>query len=65
MSLLGLDQTPEEIEKSAAIAKQANVVFILSLISILFCCLGGLIATVMANRAKDEAAAGNLSAAQS
>ena len=64
MSLLGLDQTPEETEKTAAILKQANIVFILSLISILFCCLGGIIASIMANRAKDDAAAGNLASAQ-
>ncbi len=63
-SLLGLDSTPEEAAKAASIAKQANVVFILSLISILFCCLGGIIASVMANRAKDDAAAGNVESAQ-
>jgi uncharacterized membrane protein len=65
MSLLGIDQTPEDAARQAAIVKKANTIFILSLVSVLFCCIGGIIASVVANRAKNDAAAGNLSSAES
>ncbi len=65
MSYLGIDLTPEEAARQVAIQKKANTVFILSLISILFCCIGGIAASIVANRAKNDAAAGNLSSAES
>jgi hypothetical protein len=65
MSLLGIDQTPEEAARQAAIQSKANTIFILSLISILFCCIGGIAASIVANRAKNDAAVGNLSSAES
>lgn len=64
MSILGLEQTPEQAAEATAIGKQANVILVLSAISILFCCLGGVVATYMAYRAKEEADAGNIEAAQ-
>lgn len=65
MPLLGIDQTPEDAARQAAISSKANTIFILSLISILFCCAGGIAASIVANRAKNDAAAGNLESAES
>lgn len=65
MSLLGIDQTPEDAARQAAIASKANTIFILSLISILFCCIGGIAASIVASRAKNDAAIGNLDSAES
>ncbi len=65
MSLLGIDQTPADAEHQAAVIKKANTIFILSLISILFCCVGGIAASIVANRAKNDAIAGNLVSAES
>ena len=64
MPMLGLDQTPEDADRNAAIAKRANAIFIASLFSILFCCIGGVLASVMAHRAKQEADAGNFESAE-
>lgn len=64
MSLLGLEQTPEEAARQAAAAKLANTVFIASLVSILFCCLGGIIASMIAHQAKQEAEMGNVDSAR-
>ena len=65
MAILGIENTPEELARQVAIEKKANGIFIASLISILFCCLGGIIASVLANRARNDAAAGNLDSAES
>ncbi|MEO8650273.1 MAG: CD225/dispanin family protein [Acidobacteriota bacterium] len=65
MSLLGIDNTPEDAVRQAAVQSKANTIFILSLVSILFCCIGGIAASIVANRAKNDAAAGNLSSAES
>lgn len=65
MSLLGIDQTPEDVAKQAATQSKANTIFILSLVSIFFCCVGGIAASIVANRAKNDAAAGNLDSAES
>lgn len=65
MSLLGIDQTPEDAARQVAIQKKANTIFILSLVSILFCCIGGIAASIVANRAKNDADAGNLTSAES
>ena len=64
MSQLGLDQSPEESAKQAAIAKRANIVMIVSAISILFCCVGGIVATYLAGKAKQDADVGELQAAE-
>ncbi len=69
MPILDLDdklpeQAASEAAELAAVSKQANTILVISVISILFCCLGGAVATYMANRAKQEADAGNLAAAQ-
>lgn len=69
MSFLDLEDKPPqqaamEAAELAAVSKQANTILVVSAISILFCCLGGAVATYMAYRAKQEADAGNLAAAQ-
>ena len=64
MSLLGIDQTPEDAARQAAVAKRANAIFIASLISILFCCLGGIIASIIAHRSKNDAEVGNVDSAE-
>ena len=65
MAILGIENTPEDEARQAAIEKKANGIFIASLISILFCCVGGIIASILANRAKNDAASGNLDSAES
>jgi hypothetical protein len=65
MSLLGIDQTPEDMARQSAVISMANGIFIASLFSILFCCIGGIIASIVANRARNDAAAGNLHSAES
>jgi len=65
MAILGIDNTPEDQARQAAIEKKANGIFIASLVSILFCCLGGIIASIIANRARNDAASGNLASAES
>ncbi|MBX3293146.1 MAG: CD225/dispanin family protein [Acidobacteria bacterium] len=65
MSILGIDQTPADIERQAAITKKANTIFILSLFSIIFCCAGGIAASIVANRARNDAAIGNVDSAES
>jgi flagellar basal body-associated protein FliL len=64
MSLLGIDQTPEDAARQAAAAKRSNAIFIASLISILFCCLGGIIASIIAHGARTDAEAGNIDSAE-
>ncbi len=69
MPILDLDdklpeQAASEATELAAVSKQANTILVISAISILFCCLGGAVATYMAYRAKQVADAGNLAAAQ-
>ena len=64
MSYLGIEPTPEEAARQLPAENKANTIFILSLVSILFCCLGGIIASVIANQAKSEAGAGNLESAE-
>ncbi len=65
MSLLGIEQTPEDAARQMAVQNKANTIFILSLVSILFCCIGGIAASIVASRAKNDAAAGNLDSAES
>ena len=65
MPYLGIDSTPEDLARQEAIAKRANTIFILSLISILFCCVGGIAASILAGRAKNDAAAGQVDSAES
>ena len=64
MALLGIDQSPEDAARQAAVYSKANTIFILSLVSILFCCVGGIAASIVANRAKNDAAAGNIASAE-
>lgn len=69
MSLLSnLDVSDEANAANAArqlaLEKRANGIFIASLISILFCCLGGLISSYIAYGAKNDAAAGDLDLAE-
>jgi heme/copper-type cytochrome/quinol oxidase subunit 2 len=71
MSFLGLEEEKIEPEKSvqqkqeaAALAEQANTIFIVSCISLLFCCLGGAIATYFAYNAKQDANMGNAEGAK-
>lgn len=60
---LGLDQLPEDAAKQAQALKTANVIMIISAVSILFCCVGGILATWFASQAKQDADAGDLKAA--
>jgi hypothetical protein len=64
MSLLGIDKTPEEQAEIARVEKLANSIFIASIISILFCCLGGAVATYFAHQAKQDAASGEVDLAK-
>jgi hypothetical protein len=45
------EPTPEKITTDQKLAKSANTVFLLSLISILFCCIGGIISSIFAYQA--------------
>ncbi len=65
MAILGIESTPEDQARQAAIESKANGIFIASLISIIFCCVGGIIASILANRARNDAAIGNLDSAES
>ena len=76
MSFLGLDdkerssrspnfQTPDvRTAEEKAVIRQADNMFILSVISVLFCCTGGLIASYFAYQGKQDANAGNELGAQ-
>ena len=64
MSILGIDKTPEEQAEIARLESQANAIFIASIISILFCCLGGAIATYFAHQAKQDIATDNIDGAK-
>ena len=64
MPLLDVEGNPEELGRRAAMAKRANNIFIASLVSILFCCIGGIVASILANRAQKDVDAGNLDSAQ-
>jgi hypothetical protein len=64
MSTLGLDRSETEATELEAIGKKANNIFIASIISVLFCCLGGCLATYFSYQAKQDADAGNLHEAQ-
>jgi hypothetical protein len=65
MSTLGIDQTPADAARQEAVSKKANTIFILSLVSILFCCVGGIAASIVANRAKNDVQVGNIDSAES
>lgn len=65
MAVLGINNTPEDHARQTAIERKANGIFIASLISILLCCIGGIIASILANRARNDAASGNLDSAES
>lgn len=69
MSILNLQQKTPEVEVAdaaqlAAVSRQANTILAISVISMLFCCLGGIIATYKAYMAKQDADAGDISAAK-
>ena len=53
-----------EISAADAIRKKADTTLLLCAISLLFCCIGGLLGTYVAYRAKQDANAGNLAAAE-
>lgn len=68
MSMLGIggdEISPERAAEIAVIGKRADNIFIASIVSVLFCCLGGLVATFFAHRAKQDVAAGNVEGAKS
>ena len=52
------------ISPADAVRKKADTTLLLCAISLLFCCLGGLLGTYVAYRAKQDADAGNLAAAE-
>lgn len=69
MPFLDLEEKAPELAAAeaaelAAVSNKANTILVISAISILFCCLGGCIATYMAYKAKQDADAGNIAAAQ-
>lgn len=59
MPMLDFDEKTSE-----QLARQANNIMIGSAISILFCCLGGVVATYIAHNAKYDALAGDFDAAK-
>jgi uncharacterized membrane protein len=61
--MLGIEDSPEQLAEQYRVEKKANNIFIASLISLLFCCIGGIIATYFANQAKNDAALGNIDSA--
>jgi hypothetical protein len=65
MPILNMDQSPEDAARQVAVLNRANAVFIASIISVLFCCVGGIIAAIIANQAKTEAANGDIHRAES
>lgn len=76
MSFLGLDdkersrgpgnsQTPEmQSAEERAVLQQAENIFVLSVISVFFCCIGGIIASYYAYQGKQDAKAGDITGAQ-
>lgn len=62
--MLRLDKTPLELAEIARIEKRANSVYVASIISIFFCCLGGGIATYFAYQAKQDISVDNLDQAK-
>jgi hypothetical protein len=64
MPLLDIEQSPETLAAREAAAKRANVIFWLSCVSVLFCCIGGIIAAFVANRAQKDVDTGDLDSAR-
>ena len=69
MSFLDLEEKSTEqasaaAAEQAAVSRHANIILVVSVISILFCCLGGAVATYIAYKAKQDAKEGNIAAAQ-
>jgi len=69
MSFLDLEDKPTEqattdATELAAVSKQANIILALSAVSILFCCLGGIISTYFAYQGSQDASAGNILGAE-
>ena len=61
----GISQIPEvQTAEERTVIQQADNIFALSVISVFFCCIGGLIASYYAYQGKQDAKAGDLSAAQ-
>lgn len=61
----GLTTAPEEIRaEQFAVSKQADAILALSVISMLFCCIGGIISTYFAYQGKQDAKAGNILGAE-
>ena len=65
MPMFDLERDDEHLAQHAALAKRANTIFIASLISILFCCIGGILGAVVTKSAQKDMDAGNLAGAQS
>jgi len=59
-SLFGITADPEEAKKLDEIQSKASTVFVFSLISVCFCTIPGIVASVYANKAKKAANGGNL-----
>lgn len=68
MSFFDLDAPPEQAAineaKRVSLEKRANGIFIASLLSILFCCLGGGIAAFLAHSAKSDVLTGDFDSAE-
>ena len=66
--MLNLKESPEKAAADSAqqiaVANRADLIFIVRVISILFCCVGGLVATYIAYKAKQDAAAGDIASAK-
>lgn len=54
----------QRLAEEKALASQISTLFIFSLISLLFCCIGGIIATYYANHAKQDMDIGNIEGAR-
>ena len=58
------EDAAHQAARRLSIEKKAQGIFIASLFSILFCCLGGIVASYLAHGAKQDAYLGDLDAAE-
>ncbi len=64
MSALNLDKERPSSDEERSVRKSADTIFILSLVSLLFCCWGGIVASIYGYRAKQSADVGDLDEAR-
>ena len=70
MPVLGLkdpgEDLPDDFDQKAvaALKKRVDIIFVISIISIVFCWITGAVATYLAYQAQKDVAAGNISSAE-